>query len=249
MKKTVPGKIAFFLLFPLLLSLFPASAGLAAGESSLLASLNTALQQGFGEENYAYQLTDTALTIVFWVPGLAGELENLSDSSPLRQGIVSLTTAVSSLCSSLLAGAGRAERPVEITLADDRDHAKSLLSLSGGTVAGKLGDQGAEPTEPAAPGEPTMGEQNALRKASDYLSLMGFSYSGLISQLQYEGFTAGEAAYAADNCGADWNEQAVAKARDYLDLMAFSRDGLLQQLLYEGFTQEQAEYAAKACGY
>ena len=91
--------------------------------------------------------------------------------------------------------------------------------------------------------------QNALSKAHDYLSFTSFSYSGLIDQLEYEEFSTEAATYAADNCGADWNEQAAKKAQSYLDFTSFSRQGLIDQLLYEGFTQEQAEYAASAVGY
>ena len=108
-----------------------------------------------------------------------------------------------------------------------------------------------EPTQPATEPEDTetMGQKNALSKSQSYLSLMGFSYSGLIEQLQYEGFTLEESTYAADKCGADWNEQAAKKAQSYLDIMSFSRSGLIEQLEYEGFTTEQAEYGATAVGY
>ena len=91
--------------------------------------------------------------------------------------------------------------------------------------------------------------QNALSKAHDYLSFTSFSYSGLIDQLEYEEFSTEAATYAADNCGADWNEQAAMKAQSYMDFSSFSRQGLIDQLLYEGFTQEQAEYGATAVGY
>ncbi|MCI9366836.1 MAG: hypothetical protein HFF19_00935 [Oscillospiraceae bacterium] len=105
-----------------------------------------------------------------------------------------------------------------------------------------------EPTPVPTPST-TMGQRNALAKAKDYLSIMAFSYSGLIDQLEYEGYTTEEATYGADNCGADWNEQAAKKAQDYIDLMAFSKQGLIDQLKYEGFTQAQAEYGAAAVGY
>lgn len=88
----------------------------------------------------------------------------------------------------------------------------------------------------------TSGMKNALRSAESYLSFSSFSYTGLIDQLKYEGYTQEEATYAADNCGADWNEQAVASAKSYLSLMAFSRSGLIEQLEYEGFTHDQAVY-------
>ena len=58
-----------------------------------------------------------------------------------------------------------------------------------------------------------------------------------------------EATYAADSCGADWNEQAVLKAEEYLDMMSFSRDSLISQLEYEGFTSTEAEYAVGQVGY
>ena len=95
----------------------------------------------------------------------------------------------------------------------------------------------------------TMGMRNALNKAHDYLNFSAFSYSGLIEQLEYEGFSTEEATFAVDSCGADWNEQAAKKAQDYLKLSSFSRSGLIDQLKYEGFTNEQAEYGASAAGY
>lgn len=95
----------------------------------------------------------------------------------------------------------------------------------------------------------TLGEQNAYKKALSYLDYTAFSYSGLINQLEFEGFSTEEATYGADNCGADWNEQAAKKAQSYLEYTSFSRDGLIQQLEYEGFTREQAEYGVSAVGF
>lgn len=95
----------------------------------------------------------------------------------------------------------------------------------------------------------TLGQKNALAKAHSYLEFTAFSHSGLIEQLQYEGFTPEESTFAVDNCGADWNDQAAKKAQSYMEYQSFSRDGLIDQLLYEGFTQEQAEYGVTAIGY
>lgn len=95
----------------------------------------------------------------------------------------------------------------------------------------------------------TMGERNALKKAQDYLDFTAFSYTGLIDQLEFEGYTYQEALYGVDNCGADWNEQAAKKAAQYLEFMAFSRQGLIEQLEYEGFTHEQAVYGVTQNGY
>lgn len=98
-------------------------------------------------------------------------------------------------------------------------------------------------------GTPTVGQQNALAKAKSYLSHSAFSYSGLIDQLKYEGFSEDEATYGAANCGADWNAQAAKKAQSYMSHSSFSRQRLIDQLLYEGFTQAQAEYGASVVGY
>lgn len=95
----------------------------------------------------------------------------------------------------------------------------------------------------------TLGMQNALKKADSYLSWGAFSYTGLLGQLEYEGFTAEECAYAVDNCGADWYEQAVKKAESYLSWGAFSRESLIEQLEFEGFTNDQAVYAVTQVGY
>lgn len=97
--------------------------------------------------------------------------------------------------------------------------------------------------------EITLGMKNALGKAKLYLEVMAFSYSGLIEQLEYEGYSTFEATYGVGNCGADWNEQAVKKAETYLDVMNFSKSGLIEQLEYDGFTHEQAVYAAESVGY
>lgn len=109
----------------------------------------------------------------------------------------------------------------------------------------------ASTSQPASSGNTTLGEQNALKAANNYLSFMAFSYKGLIQQLTVgSGFTEAEAKYAADNCGADWKEQAVKCANNYLSFMSFSRSGLIQQMVVgSGFTEEEANYAADQVGY
>ena len=97
--------------------------------------------------------------------------------------------------------------------------------------------------------EPTLGQKNALSEAKSYLNYTAFSYKGLIEQLKYEGYSAEESTYGADNCGADWNEQAAKMAKQYINYTSFSRAGLIEQLEYEGFTAEQAEYGATTVGY
>lgn len=113
-----------------------------------------------------------------------------------------------------------------------------------------------EPTpEPApvpvpAPGpELTLGQMNAIRSAEQYLNFTAFSRTGLIGQLEFEGFSTADAEVAVDSVGADWNAQAAASAQSYLDFTSFSRQGLIDQLVFEGFTPEQAEYGVTAVGY
>lgn len=97
--------------------------------------------------------------------------------------------------------------------------------------------------------ELTTGQKNALKKAKSYLSFSEFSKSGLTNQLQYAGFTEEEVAFAVENCGADWMEQADKKAKSYLSMTGFSKEGLKRQLKFEGFTDEEIEYALKKNGY
>ena len=79
--------------------------------------------------------------------------------------------------------------------------------------------------------------------------MSGFSRDGLIKQLQFDKYTDEQAAYGADNCGADWNEMAARSAQSYMDMSSFSRQGLIDQLTFDGYTAEQAAYVAKAVGY
>ena len=109
-------------------------------------------------------------------------------------------------------------------------------------------DSADSPAPEADASAPSTGEFNALNKANSYLSFSAFSYSGLVEQLEYEGFTHEEAVYGADHCGADWKEQALQKANSYLSFSAFSYSGLIDQLEYEGFAHEEAEYGVDKCG-
>ena len=102
-------------------------------------------------------------------------------------------------------------------------------------------------TVPALAGS-TISQNNAREKAAEYLDFTSFSRSGLIDQLQYEGFSEGDAAYGVDALDVDWNEQAAKKAAEYLNFRAFSRAGLVEQLLYEGFTEAEAEYGVSTTG-
>ena len=95
----------------------------------------------------------------------------------------------------------------------------------------------------------TMGQKNALESAKSYIRYKGFSYSGLIEQLKFDGYTQLEAQYGADHCGADWMEQAVRAAKSYLNYKSFSKQGLVEQLEFDGFTNEEAIYGVTHAGY
>lgn len=96
--------------------------------------------------------------------------------------------------------------------------------------------------------EETLSQRNAVSMAEDYLDYTSFSESGLIEQLEYEGFSNEDANYAINQITVDWQEQAVKMAEDYLDYTSFSRSGLIEQLKYEGFSNEHATYAVDQIG-
>ena len=87
--------------------------------------------------------------------------------------------------------------------------------------------------------------------AADYLNALPFSYSGLISQLEWEGYSTEVATYAVDTCGADWSEQAVLAgqmALQYLD-SDLSAEELYDYMIADGFTEDEAYYALEVLGY
>jgi colicin import membrane protein len=103
--------------------------------------------------------------------------------------------------------------------------------------------------EPEEKTTETLSQKNAVKKAEDYINIMAFSRSGLIEQLEFEGFSNEDATYAVDQVSVDWREQAVKKAEEYLNMMAFSRSGLIEQLEFEGFSKEDATYAVDTIGF
>ena len=94
----------------------------------------------------------------------------------------------------------------------------------------------------------TAGQENARESAESYLKFQAFSRTGLIKQLEFEGYSTTDATYGVDAQNADWNDQAAKSAKSYLDYQSFSRSGLVDQLLFEGFTQSQAEYGVSTTG-
>jgi len=105
--------------------------------------------------------------------------------------------------------------------------------------------QAAPPPPPPAPvNQVSAGQRNAASKADDYLDISGFSRTGLIKQLEFEGFDTADATAGVDSLDIDWMEQAEKKAKEYMDISPFSQQGLVEQLSFEGFTPAQAEHGA-----
>lgn len=102
--------------------------------------------------------------------------------------------------------------------------------------------------ETEIPGIWTAAQKNVMASAKSYLNYSGFSYDGLVRQLEFEKYSHEDAVWAADNCNADWNEEALESAKSYINYSGFSYKGLIGQLKYEGFTDEQATYGAENCG-
>ncbi|WP_372984956.1 Ltp family lipoprotein [Microbacterium sp.] len=95
----------------------------------------------------------------------------------------------------------------------------------------------------------SLAQQNAISSAQNYLSFTGFSRTGLIDQLEFEGFSTEEATFGVDNAGADWNAEAAEKAQQYLEYSSFSRQGLYDQMAFEGFLPAEIEFGLAAVGY
>jgi hypothetical protein len=99
------------------------------------------------------------------------------------------------------------------------------------------------PTSPSTPvptSPSTVSQSNAVLRATSYLRTSSFSRSGLIRQLEFEGFSNADAIYGVDKQNADWRAQAVLRAQSYLRSSAFSRSGLIRQLEYEGFSNSDS---------
>jgi hypothetical protein len=124
----------------------------------------------------------------------------------------------------------------------------ALLAISGLAAGGAHASTSVR-FEPGLPLSP-VSQQNAVRKAQQYLEMSAYSRQGLITQLvEGEQFSTDDATYAVDSLNADWNQQAAKKARQYLEMTAYSHGGLLNQLIDgEHFTPAQAAYGVNAVG-
>ncbi|MBF7997508.1 Ltp family lipoprotein [Rahnella laticis] len=79
---------------------------------------------------------------------------------------------------------------------------------------------------PTWAGDLTGSQNNAVRSAEQYLSMAGFSRSGLIDQLSSDagdGYEISDATVAVDSLNIDWNQEAVKSAKQYLSIVRESR--------------------------
>jgi hypothetical protein len=108
---------------------------------------------------------------------------------------------------------------------------------------------GESSSESSGSGGETVSQSNAVESAESYLRFSSFSRSGLIDQLEFEGYSNADATYAVDKVNPDWFEQAAKSAKSYLDFSSFSRQGLIDQLEFEGFTTQEAIYGVEQNGF
>jgi len=94
----------------------------------------------------------------------------------------------------------------------------------------------------------TASQKSAVTTAQQYLAFAPFSYQALVEQWEYGQVSETDAVYAADHCGADWNQQALNMAAAYLGDGPYSYTGLVGELEGQEFTADQATYAADHCG-
>jgi uncharacterized membrane protein len=157
------------------------------------------------------------------------------------------STADTTATSSVAAPAVTAETPAVVETPAEETAAAPVE-----TVAPVETEEAAAPAPAPVEAAPVAGvsvsQKNAVRSAENYLDYSAFSRTGLIHQLEYEGFSTEDATYGVDNTTVDYNEQAAEAAKNYLEYSSFSRQGLIDQLQYEGYTVAEAEYGVSQTG-
>ena len=92
--------------------------------------------------------------------------------------------------------------------------------------------------------------ENALEQAKELLEDEGYSHSRLIKELEEKSYSNDASTYAADNCGADWNEEAVERGNQFIPFLeSKTKSELIEQLQHDGFTYEEALYSATEKGF
>lgn len=158
--------------------------------------------------------------------------------------------AVASLA---LGGCGNAKESDSAVTATTAQADAAIAAADAATVVSAdtaIPERVAEPAADSLTGP----QRNAVRSATSYLNMTGFSRDGLIEQLSSdagEGYSVADATAAVDSLDVDWNANAVKSAQSYLDMTGFSCKGLIEQLSSSSgsqYTVEQATYGARAAG-
>ena len=79
---------------------------------------------------------------------------------------------------------------------DYSDHLPNSSTPAGASKESRTSEQTAGVSSGSGNDTATFGEKNALKKAQQYLEYTAFSYTGLIEQLEFEGFTNEQVEYA-----------------------------------------------------
>jgi SOS response regulatory protein OraA/RecX len=156
-------------------------------------------------------------------------------------------TPASRPAESALAGAERVEAGSSVSARTSRQLGAPANERVAATIAPPAKALTPAPQESATPSPAmTLGQENALRSAKEYLRMSGFSRSGLVHQLKHEGFSADEARIAVEAADPDWLDQAINAAKSYISSASFSRRSLVEQLNHDGFSDHDATAAADA---
>lgn len=98
--------------------------------------------------------------------------------------------------------------------------------------------------------ELTTGQRNALIKTHKLINSIHPSYDFLVTNLltTLEGFSLEEAKFAAEYCGANWDEQALLCAKDLMN-EGESKNGIIEELRFYMFTEAQINKAIAELNY
>jgi colicin import membrane protein len=184
------------------------------------------------------------LLFVGWIGSLGGEEPQLAGNA--QTVATDKAQSAEEIAAADAAEVAQAEKDAADAAAKAAEDAAAAEAKAAEDATAAAEAAAAAAAEEAARG--TISQQNAQRSAESYLDYSAFSYTGLIGQLEYEGFSVEDATWGVDKVDADWNEQAAKSAKSYLSYSSFSHSGLVDQLIYEGFAPDQAEYGVAQTG-
>jgi len=141
-----------------------------------------------------------------------------------------------------LLGAGAAITGVVLGAVAAQTSLVVTIALIGG-AAGGSSDTASSSRPVSTATEAPSPSRNARRSAENHLDFGAFSRSGLINQLEFEGFSSHDAMWVVDGLAIDDNAQAAKKAENHLGC-----SGLIDQLDFEGYAPEQAGFGVSQVG-